>query len=154
MTKVFYRLNSKYALYFKDKVVILEAGDVFQLAGFELSVCGNYNPFHYQNDIVRLPNSILERCDPVFETEEYVQPELEEAYPECRFEWNESLGIYFFSDNREMYIKQEFDEWTLTFTKDGCKYNITRHNCMQILMELCIQYWEMGGCNTLTTKYY
>ena len=58
-----YRLTSKYALYYNGKAVILNEGDLFTLAGLELSSCGNLSPFHYKGDIVRLPNSILEKID-------------------------------------------------------------------------------------------
>lgn len=58
-----YRLTSKYALYYNGKAVILNEGDLFTLAGLELSSCGNLSPFHYKGDIIRLPNSILEKID-------------------------------------------------------------------------------------------
>lgn len=58
-----YRLTSKYALYYNGKAEILNEGDLFTLAGLELSSCGNQSPFHYNGDIVRLPNSILEKID-------------------------------------------------------------------------------------------
>ena len=56
-----YELTSKHVLYFKGKSEILNVGDVFTLAGYELSSFGNTSPFHYQDDIIRLPNSILRK---------------------------------------------------------------------------------------------
>lgn len=54
-----YKLTSDYVLYYNDKVIILERDQVFKLAGFELSKHSAKSPFHYENDIIRLPNSIL-----------------------------------------------------------------------------------------------
>lgn len=56
-----YQLTSKHVLYFKGKSEILSIGDVFTLAGFELSSFGNTSPFHYMDDIIRLPNKILKK---------------------------------------------------------------------------------------------
>ena len=56
-----YELTSKFVLYFKGKSEILSIGDVFTLAGFELSTFGNTSPFHYMDGIIRLPNSILRK---------------------------------------------------------------------------------------------
>jgi len=58
-----YKLTSRYVLYFKGEAYILNIGDVFTLAGLKLSSYGNKSPFHYNGDIVRLPNSILQKVD-------------------------------------------------------------------------------------------
>ena len=54
-----YKLTSDYVLYYEDKAVLLKRGEVFKLAGLELSKHSTNSPFHYKNDIIRLPNSIL-----------------------------------------------------------------------------------------------
>ena len=56
-----YKLTSKYALYYAGKAEILNEGDVFILAGLELSKHTSNSPFHYKKDIIRLPNCILEK---------------------------------------------------------------------------------------------
>jgi len=58
-----YKLTSRYVLYFKGEAYILNIGDVFTLAGLKLSSYGNKSPFHYNCDIIRLPNSILQKVD-------------------------------------------------------------------------------------------
>ena len=55
-----FALTSDYVLYFEGKAEILKNGDVFTLAGFRLSTHGDKSPFHYKDDIIRLPNGILE----------------------------------------------------------------------------------------------
>lgn len=60
ITKPKYKLTSDHVIYFKGKSELLKRGDVFTLAGKELSSFGNNSPFHYKDDIIRLPNSILE----------------------------------------------------------------------------------------------
>jgi hypothetical protein len=56
-----YKLTSKYALYYDGKAEILNEGDVFNLAGLELSKHTSNSPFHYKGDIIRLPNCMLEK---------------------------------------------------------------------------------------------
>ena len=54
-----YKLTSDFVLYYNDKAELLKIGEVFKLAGFELSKHSTNSPFHYKNDIIRLRNSIL-----------------------------------------------------------------------------------------------
>ena len=54
-----YKLTSDYVLYYGDRAYLLKRGEVFKLAGLELSKHSTNSPFHYKNDIIRLPNSIL-----------------------------------------------------------------------------------------------
>lgn len=56
----YYKLTSGYALYFQGKAEILQKGSEYKLAGLELSSFGDRSPFHYKDDIIRLPHSILE----------------------------------------------------------------------------------------------
>jgi hypothetical protein len=55
-----YKLTSNYVLYFDGKAEILKTGQVFKLAGIELSKCTSKSPFHYNDEIIRLSNCILE----------------------------------------------------------------------------------------------
>lgn len=55
----YYKLTSDYVLYYEDKAVLLKRNNIFKLAGLELSKHSTNSPFHYKNDIIRLPNSIL-----------------------------------------------------------------------------------------------
>ena len=59
MKEKYFELTSNFALYYWGKVEPLKTGDVFKLAGFELSKHSDKSPFHYKGDIIRLPNSIL-----------------------------------------------------------------------------------------------
>lgn len=54
-----YELTSDHVIYFNGQSVLLKKGDKFNLAGLKLSSFGNNSPFHYEGDIIRLPNSIL-----------------------------------------------------------------------------------------------
>lgn len=54
-----YELTSDHNIYFRGKSVLLKNGDKFRLAGRKLSSFGDNSPFHYEDDIIRLPNSIL-----------------------------------------------------------------------------------------------
>ena len=54
-----YELTSNFALYHNGKSEILYTGQIFRLAGFELSSHTSYSPFFYKCDIIRLPNAIL-----------------------------------------------------------------------------------------------
>lgn len=54
-----YQITSDHIIYFKGKAILLKVGGVFTLAGKELSSFGNKSPFFYEDDIIRLPNSIL-----------------------------------------------------------------------------------------------
>jgi hypothetical protein len=54
-----YRFTSKYVLYYDGKAHIFEIGDTIKLAGFELSKHTSNSPFHFQGDIVRIPNSVV-----------------------------------------------------------------------------------------------
>ena len=58
---IMYRFTSKYVLYYYGKAHIFEIGDTIKLAGFELSKHTSNSPFHFQGDIVRIPNSVVEK---------------------------------------------------------------------------------------------
>jgi|GEM_PF-5949327 len=58
-----YKLTSTHTIYFNGKLEVLNTGDTFVLAGLQLSSFGNKSPFYYKDDIIRLPNSILECVD-------------------------------------------------------------------------------------------
>lgn len=54
-----YRLTSKFALYYHGESIIFNIGDEFTLFGDNLSN-GIDSPFFYNDDIIRLPNSVVE----------------------------------------------------------------------------------------------
>lgn len=57
----FYELTSKCTIYYGGETLIFNTGTKFKLAGLELSKFGNNSPFHYNDDIIRLPNSIVKK---------------------------------------------------------------------------------------------
>jgi hypothetical protein len=59
-----YKLTSDHNIYFHGKSELLNSGDIFELAGKELSSIWSTSPFHYKGDIIRLPNAILQYCGP------------------------------------------------------------------------------------------
>ena len=61
ITKPFikYRLISQFALYYHGESIIFNIGDKFTLFGDNLSN-GIDSPFFYNDEIIRLPNSIIE----------------------------------------------------------------------------------------------
>ena len=56
-----YELTDNYYVKFYGGVELFSKGDVLTLAGKELSTFSKTSPFHYKNDIIRLPNSILRK---------------------------------------------------------------------------------------------
>ena len=56
-----YRFISKYVLYYNGEAHVFNVGDLINLAGLELSTYSNKSPFHFKNDIVRIPNSVVEK---------------------------------------------------------------------------------------------
>jgi hypothetical protein len=58
-----YRFTSKYVLYYDGKAHLFEIGDTIRLAGFELSKHTSNSPFHFKGDIVRIPNSVVEKTN-------------------------------------------------------------------------------------------
>ena len=61
--EIWYRLTSNTAIYHNGESIIFNTGFKFRLAGFELSKHTNYSPFHYNDDIIRLPNSIVKKIE-------------------------------------------------------------------------------------------
>ena len=49
-------------MYYNGKAHIFDVGDVLELAGTELSKHTDNSPFHFQNDIVRIPNSVITKA--------------------------------------------------------------------------------------------
>jgi hypothetical protein len=58
-----YRFTSSYVLYYDGKAHLFKIGDTIKLAGFELSKHTSNSPFHFQGDIVRIPNSVVEKTN-------------------------------------------------------------------------------------------
>lgn len=59
----YYELTSNYSLYYGGESILFNTGFKFRLAGFELSKHSNDSPFHYNDDIIRLPNSIVKKVE-------------------------------------------------------------------------------------------
>lgn len=58
-----YRFTSKYVLYYDGKAHLFDIGDTIKLAGFELSKHTSNSPFHFKCDIVRIPNSVVQKIN-------------------------------------------------------------------------------------------
>lgn len=54
-----YEFTTKHVLYYEGKAVLFNVGDRLQLAGLELSKHTPNSPFHFRDDIVRIPNAVL-----------------------------------------------------------------------------------------------
>lgn len=61
--KIWYELITDYVFYYNEEPIVLSTGFKFRLAGFELSKHSNYSPFHYNSDIIRLPNTIIKKIE-------------------------------------------------------------------------------------------
>jgi hypothetical protein len=57
-----YKFTSKYVLWYNGKSYLFDIGDVMHLAGTELSKHTPNSPFHFNNDIVRIPNSVITKA--------------------------------------------------------------------------------------------
>ncbi len=60
LTEPIYKLTSDYQCYFGGKALFFGLGKEFRLAGLKLSKHSDKSPFHYDGDIIRLPNCILQ----------------------------------------------------------------------------------------------
>lgn len=58
-----YQLTTKVLVYLDGKAKEFNIGDCFTLAGLKLSTQGDHSPFHYNGDIIRLPNSAVKLYD-------------------------------------------------------------------------------------------
>lgn len=58
-----YQLTSDHIFYYNGEAMLFKRGQKFSLAGLELSKHTNNSPFHFQREIIRLPNSILEKVN-------------------------------------------------------------------------------------------
>mgnify|MGYP001287908825 CR=1 FL=1 len=56
-----YKFTSSYVLYYDGKAHVFNVGDLINLAGLELSKNSTNSPCHFKNDIVRIPNSVIEK---------------------------------------------------------------------------------------------
>jgi hypothetical protein len=54
-----YQLTTNLVVYLDGKAKVFKSGECFTLAGLKLSTQGHHSPFHYQDDIIRLPNSAV-----------------------------------------------------------------------------------------------
>ena len=61
MKAPFYKLTSDHIFYYEGNAIHFLIGTRFELAGLELSKHTSNSPFKWNNDIIRLPNSILQK---------------------------------------------------------------------------------------------
>jgi len=58
-----YQLTSDHIFYYNGEAMLFKKGQKFSLAGLELSKHTQNSPFHFKNDIIRLPNCILQKVN-------------------------------------------------------------------------------------------
>ena len=56
---VYYQFSTNYVHYYQGRHHIFQIGDVLRLAGFQLSKHTDRSPFHFNADIIRIPNAVI-----------------------------------------------------------------------------------------------